>query len=176
MTEGYVELHTSSAFSFLEGASLPESLIERAVELEMPAIALLDRNGLYGSARFLYFWTNNSNVRAHMGAEISVMDLGLQGLIRPRENATPPISVSEPVRLPLLCASRSRAGYQNICQMITQFKMRETLKCEGSATFDDLEQFSSGLICLTGGDEGPLAAALNDGERRRCRNQSSSNG
>jgi hypothetical protein len=52
MTERYVELHTASAFSFLEGASQPESLVERAVALEMPAMALLDRNGVYGSARF----------------------------------------------------------------------------------------------------------------------------
>ena len=50
--------------------------------------------------------------------------------------------------------------------MITQFKMRETVKCEGAATFNDLEQFSDGLICLTGGDEGPLAAGLvNGGEK-----------
>ena len=48
----YVELHTTSAFSFLDGASQPESLIERAIELDMPAIALADRNGLYGAARF----------------------------------------------------------------------------------------------------------------------------
>jgi error-prone DNA polymerase len=52
MTDRYVELHAASAFSFLEGASQPESLVERAVDLEMPAMALLDRNGVYGSARF----------------------------------------------------------------------------------------------------------------------------
>jgi error-prone DNA polymerase len=52
MTERYIELHSSSAFSFLEGASQPEELIKRAVELEMTAMALLDRNGVYGSARF----------------------------------------------------------------------------------------------------------------------------
>ncbi len=157
MTEPYIELHASSAFSFLEAASLPESLIERAAELEMPAIALLDRNGFYGSARF-HTLGRKEKVRAHIGAEISVKDFG------PR--LTPPEWLphqypSEPARLPLLCASRT--GYQNLCQMITQFKMREASKCEGAATFDDLEQFSSGLICLTGGDEGPLAAALNNG-------------
>ena len=48
----YVELHAASAFSFLAGASQPEALIERACELGMPAIALADRNGLYGVARF----------------------------------------------------------------------------------------------------------------------------
>jgi error-prone DNA polymerase len=52
MTDRYVELHAASAFSFLEAASQPEKLVERAVELEMPAVALLDRNGVYGSARF----------------------------------------------------------------------------------------------------------------------------
>ena len=44
MTERYIELHAASTFSFLEGASQPEGLIEHAVELQMPAIALLDRN------------------------------------------------------------------------------------------------------------------------------------
>jgi error-prone DNA polymerase len=52
MTDDYVELHAASAFSFLEGASQPEDLIERAAELHLPAMALLDRNGVYGAARF----------------------------------------------------------------------------------------------------------------------------
>ena len=54
MTNGaeYMELHANSAFSFLSGASQPEAIIERAAELEMPAIALADRNGIYGMARF----------------------------------------------------------------------------------------------------------------------------
>ena len=51
MTEPYIELHAASAFSFLEGASSPESLIERAVKIEMPAMALLDRNGVYEIGR-----------------------------------------------------------------------------------------------------------------------------
>ena len=74
MTERYVELHAASAFSFLEGASQPETLIERAAELEMPAMALLDRNGVYGSARFIP--AQRKRVRAHVGAEIAVKDLG----------------------------------------------------------------------------------------------------
>ena len=160
MTDHYVELHASSAFSFLEAASLPESLIERAAELEMPAMALLDRNGFYGSARF-HTLGRKKNVRAYVGAEISINDFG------PR--LTPPEWLphqypSEPARLPLLCTSRT--GYQNLCQMITKFKMREPVKSEGAATFDDLQEFSDGLICLTGGDEGPLTASLlNGGEK-----------
>jgi error-prone DNA polymerase len=154
MTERYVELHAASAFSFLDAASLPEQLIERAVELEMPAMALLDRNGVYGSARF-HASAKRNGIRAHVGAEIAVSSYGTR--------ITPPPWVphqhkSEPPHLPLLCESRE--GYQNLCQLITQFKMRETIKKEGAATFHDLEQYASGLVCLTGGNEGPLAAAL----------------
>jgi error-prone DNA polymerase len=157
MTDGYVELHAASAFSFLEGASQPESLIEQAVALDMPAMALLDRNGVYGSARF-HTSAKRKGVRAHAGAEVSLSSFG------PR--FTPPVwlphqHAAEPVRLPLLCESRE--GYQNLCQLITQYKLREASKQEGSANFEDLEQYSSGLVCLTGGDEGPLAAALTRG-------------
>jgi error-prone DNA polymerase len=157
MTDRYIELHAASAFSFLQAASQPEDLIERAVALEMPAMALLDHNGVYGSARF-HTSAKRNEIRAHVGAEIAVSSLGLR--------LTPPAWLPHqhpdtPARLPLLC--ESRAGYQNLCQLITQFKMRETTKNDGAANFDDLQQYASGLVCLTGGDEGPLAAALING-------------
>ena len=107
----------------------------------------------------------------HVGAEIAVSSFG--------SRLTPPAWVPhqhkpEPPRLSLLCESRE--GYQNLCQLITQFKMRETTKKEGAATFHDLEQYASGLICLTGGDEGPLAAALDAWRRRsRTRNRRAAN-
>jgi error-prone DNA polymerase len=154
MTDRYVELHAASAFSFLEGASQPEELIKRAVELEMPAIALLDRNGVYGSARF-HTSAKRNDIQAHIGAEVAVSSFGSR-LAPP--TWLPQQHVAEPIRLPLLC--QSRIGYQNLCQLVTQFKMREKTKTEGAATIDDLRQYASGLICLTGGDEGPLAAAL----------------
>jgi error-prone DNA polymerase len=163
MISGYVELHAASAFSFLQGASQPEDLIGRAAALEMPAVALLDYNGVYGAARFHNSAKRNS-VRAHIGAEVAVSSFG------PR--AMPPVWLphqyeEEPVRLPLLCESRE--GYQNLCRLITQFKMRETTKNDGAATSEDLEQYAKGLICLTGGEEGPLAAALTrGGEEAGC--------
>src|SRR6202012_112409 len=154
MTEHYVELHANSAFSFLEGGSQPEALAERAFALGMAALALMDRNGFYGSARFHKTAAENG-IKAHVGAEVSVTGLG--------NRLAPPIwlphqHLAEPVRLPLLCETRE--GYQNLCQMITRFKMREATKQEGSAKLADIEDYSRGLVCLTGGDEGPLAAAL----------------
>ena len=154
MTERYIELHAASAFSFLEAGSQPEALTERAAELEMPAMAIADRNGVYGAARF-HTSGQRCGVRAHIGAEVAVESFG--------ERLKPPVwlphqCAPEPARLTVLCETRK--GYQNLCQLITQFKMRETTKQEGAANFGDLEQYASGLACLTGGDEGPLAAAL----------------
>ncbi len=154
MTERYVELHCASAFSFLEGASQPEGLIERGVELGMPAMALLDRNGVYGSARF-HTSAKRNGVHAHVGAEIAVSSFGER--LRPAA-WLPHQFPAEPARVSLLC--ESQVGYRNLCQMITRFKMRESVKCEGAATVGDLETYADGLVCLTGGDEGPLAAAL----------------
>jgi error-prone DNA polymerase len=153
----YVELHARSAFSFLEGASLPESLIRRAAELEIPAIALLDRNGVYGAPRF-YMEGKKQGVRTHIGAEIAVSDLGQR--LRPA-TYLPHQFPSEPARLPLLAASR--AGYGNLCRLVTRFKLRESTKAEGAALAEDIEEFGEGLVCLTGGGEGPLAAALAHG-------------
>ena len=157
MTERYVELHASSAFSFLGAASQPEDLIKRAAALEMAAVALLDRNGVYGAARF-HTSATRAGVKAHVGAEIAVSSFGyclLPPAWLPHQRAI------EPVRLPLLC--ESRLGYQNLCRLVTKFKMREREKCEGAATESDLQQFATGLVCLTGGDEGPLATALANG-------------
>ena len=66
----YVELHTRSAFSFLEGASIPEELASVGVERGMSAMAVLDRDGVYGAPRFYQAATKN-NLRAHIGAEIT---------------------------------------------------------------------------------------------------------
>ena len=150
----YVELHARSAFSFLEGASLPEMLMARCAELQMPAMALLDRNGVYGAPRF-HITAEKAGTRAHIGAEIAVRDAGER--LRPPE-WVPHLVPVEPVRFPVLV--ESVIGYQNLCRLITRYKLREGTKAEGAATLADIGEHAEGLICLTGGDEGPLAAAL----------------
>ncbi|HEY0784604.1 MAG TPA: PHP domain-containing protein, partial [Acidobacteriaceae bacterium] len=157
----YIELHAASSFSFLDGASNPERLIERASELELPSIAITDRNGVYGAARFhsraksITAAGKTAPVAAHVGAEVSVSGLGAR--LSPPAHL-PHAMADEPARLTLLCATRT--GYQNLCQLITLYKLRAPAKQEGAATLEDLAQYAEGLVCLTGGDEGPLAAAL----------------
>jgi error-prone DNA polymerase len=140
----YVELHSRSAFSFLEGASLPEELIGVGSKLGMPAMALLDRDGVYGSPRF-HLAAKKAEIEAHIGAEVTCAFSPLRSEFR----------------LPLLVASR--AGYQNLCRLITRMKLRVGRKEGGCAAAPDCIEYAGGLICLTGGEEGPLAAGLRQG-------------
>ena len=68
----YVELHARSAFSFLRGAATPEELIAVCSTLQMPAMALLDNDGVYGAARF-HLAAKKLDIKAHIGAEITVL-------------------------------------------------------------------------------------------------------
>ena len=153
----YIELHAASAFSFLEGASLPETLIDRACEIEMPAMALLDHNGVYGAARF-HMRGKNKKVKAHIGADISLAGFGSIEL--GNKQVSSQVNEANP-RLPLLCLSKE--GYGNLCQLISTYKLREPGKAEGAAAREDLEQYAQGMVCLTGGSDGPLAAAIHAG-------------
>jgi error-prone DNA polymerase len=119
----YVELHARSAFSFLEGASVPEELVARASELDLPALALLDRDNISGAVRF-HMAAKKAKLRAHIGAEITC---------------------SAGHRYPLL--AESRAGYQNLCRMITRMKMRAK-KGEEAAEPEEFAEFADGLVCL----------------------------
>src|SRR6267378_1394433 len=119
----YVELHASSAFSFLRGGSFPEQLAEVAAELEMPGVALLDRNGVYGAQRFSVA-AREHNVRPIIGAELSMEDFSI---------------------LPVLV--ENRAGYENLCELLTQTHLRsEKGKC--AVKWDELLQFANGLVAL----------------------------
>ncbi len=168
MTE-YIELHACSAFSFLRGAATPEELIAVCAELQMPAMALLDNDGVYGAARF-HLAGQKLNVKAHIGAEIAVSGFEVQSGSKSqvtRSNSRLQISNSKfqipqsVITLPLLV--RNRTGYQNLCRLITLMKLRVPKHAkpgECAVTPDELAEFAEGLICLTGGVDGPLAKTL----------------
>ncbi|HTA57083.1 MAG TPA: PHP domain-containing protein, partial [Candidatus Baltobacteraceae bacterium] len=168
----YIELHARSAFSFLEGASLPEELVAVCAQLGMPAMALLDTDGVYGAPRF-HLAAKKAKIKAHIGAEVSVnfFSSRRQGGTEKTNQQSTITNLRGEFRLPLLISSRS--GYQNLCRLITKMKLRAK-KGEGAVCADELQEHASGLICLTGGAEGPLAAALRQGgidEARRVVDQ-----
>src|SRR5947207_12153806 len=74
----YVELHAASAFSFLQGASLPEALVDRAAALDYPALALIDRDGVYGAPRF-HKAALAAGIRPIIGAELTIGAKGAGG-------------------------------------------------------------------------------------------------
>src|SRR6266576_1191485 len=162
----YVELHARSAFSFLEGASLPEDLIATCAHLNMPAMALLDRNGVYGAPRF-HMAAKKAGVKAHIGAEVSCEEFPISNFQFQIQNSLLPkignrkLEIGNSFRLPLLVSSRT--GYQNLCRLITKMKLRAPRKEEGAVREEELREHADGLICLTGGDDGLLAAALAHG-------------
>ncbi len=131
----YIEFHARSAFSFLRGASPPEALATTAATLELEAVAICDRMGLYGSPRFRTA-ALGQGVRDIVGAELRLEDDTV---------------------LPVLV--ENRVGYQNLCQLLTRAHLRAD-KGEGAVQWSELTEFSPGLVALTGGEEGPLVQSL----------------
>ncbi len=134
----YAELHACSAFSFLRGASFPDQLAARAAALGLPAIALLDRNGVYGAQRFSVA-CREQGIRAIIGSDLTMEDGTL---------------------LPVLV--ENRAGYKNLCSLLTQGHLRSE---KGTCLFAyaELKEFSEGLIALFS-----EAASLQTPDRTRC--------
>jgi error-prone DNA polymerase len=153
----YVELHAHSAYSFLDGASLPEEIAARAAELGYDAFALTDHDGVYGSLEFAHA-AKHFGVRPITGAEVTLAGTGT-GSTEPDQG----------MHVTLLC--ESQRGYANLCRILTHAhagtrvpgKERDLLPAE--TTIDVLEQHAEGLVGLSGcarhglGSADPNAAA-----------------
>lgn len=120
---GYVELHARSAFSFLRGASLPSALAARACEVGLSALAIVDRDGFYGSPR-AWIAAAAAGIRAIYGCELTLED----GAV-----------------LPILV--RDTNGYQNLCRLLTRSKLRAP-KGEGVIFWDELQEVAAGSHVL----------------------------
>jgi len=124
----YAELHARSAFSFLEGASLPEDLIHQCAHLGIPAMALIDTDNVSGAPRF-YMAAKKLDIRPHIGAEITAAAGGRYTLL-----------------------VENRTGYQNLCRLISSMKLRSE-KGTAAATEAEFRQYANGLICLADGSQ-----------------------
>src|SRR5688572_5146100 len=146
----YIELHTSSAFSFLRAASLPETLIDRAAMLGYPAVALLDRDGVSGAPRF-HKAALAAGIKPLIGAELTIA-----AKLEVRREKSEAKDFSLPTfhfSLPVLVSSQD--GWRNLCRLISRMKLRAP-KGEGALTIDDLDGRTTGLIAMPGR---PLLAA-----------------
>jgi error-prone DNA polymerase len=123
MSGDYVELRARSAFSFLDGASNPEDLAERAAELGHSALALADRDGLYGIPRF-HGAARKAGLRAIVGAELS-----------------------DVAGRPLQLLVESAQGYRNLARLLT-VAQGNAPKGEARVSWDELEAHAAGLVAL----------------------------
>src|SRR5919109_4149373 len=139
----YVELHCHSAYSFLDGASLPEELALRAAELGYPALALTDHDGVYGSLEFAYA-AKAVGVKPITGAEATLADGSHLTLLV----ETPP-------------------GYANLCRLLTAAHAHERLNPRLDPHL--LAEHNEGLVCLSGCARHGLAVIDPNGAARLAR-------
>ena len=170
----YIELHCASAFSFLRGASLPETLVERAAALGYTALALLDADGVYGAPRF-HKAAKQAGLKPIIGAELTIDKSHIPDTNTPiaihksqiansavaeGSGETSPASAGQSGRkrpdfsggghrwqLPVLVASQE--GYRNLCRLVTRMKMRAP-KGEGALMLEELDGSTGGLVALGG--------------------------
>jgi error-prone DNA polymerase len=129
----YIPLWCKSNFSFLEGASHPDELVDEACRLGLPAIALTDRNGVYGM------------VRAHVRAR----EVGIKLIIGSE------VTLNDGSTIVLL--AQDRGGYGNLCRLITKGRLRSE-KGASAVTWDEVCEHARGLLLLWGGEQSLIVA------------------
>src|ERR1043166_6402768 len=123
----YVPLWCKSNFSFLEGASHPDELVDEAQRLGLPALALTDRDGLYGVVR-AHIKSRETGLKLIIGSQISISDGSM-----------------------IILLVKDRAGYTNLCHLLTRGRLRSE-KGESAVTWEEVCSHATGLVALWGGD------------------------
>jgi error-prone DNA polymerase len=156
----YAELHCHSAFSLLDGASTPEALVRRAVELGIVALALTDHDDLGGIVRFSQM-ARDVGLEAIVGAELTVV-----------------ASEAEASLSHITLLARTAEGYANLSELVTRARMDEAPAASGKwapnrgrprVSWDDLAELGGGLLALTGCPQGELARRVRAGDGKGAR-------
>jgi DNA polymerase-3 subunit alpha len=142
----YVPLRNLSAYTLLEGAIAPKQLAARAKDLDFPAAALTDRNGLYAAMSFSEA-AAKAGVQPIIGVTIAVARPG-----RP-DNASIVLDW-------LVLLAQDETGYTNLCALVSQAHVERPETADAHVEFAALERFSDGLLCLTASGEGALARLI----------------
>ncbi len=150
VNEPYVPLRVLSSFSMLEGAMEPKTIAERAARLGFPAVALTDRNGLYGVMPFS---------DACMAKGVQPIIGAMLGIARPRD-----VGASVIIDWLILLA-KDEHGYSNLCKLVSAAHLARPVEQDPHIEFSALEGLSEGLIALTAGSEGALARLLADAQQ-----------
>ncbi len=154
----YAELHVASAFSFLDGASQPEDLVERAAGLGLGAVALVDRMGVYGAPRF-HKAAKEAGIRPLVGATVVFAEPNETKRSAKARSTRREASRRAAEGAELVLLVKNARGYRNLCRLLTA-AARNRPKGDARVTLPMLRAHAAGLHCLTGGSRGVLARAL----------------
>lgn len=144
--EPFVPLHVHSHFSILDGASKVGAIVDRAVEIGAPAIAITDAGVMYGAIE-LYKKAKEAGIKPIIGCELFVID------------GDPTDRVTKRPYYQIVALAKSYKGYQNLVKLVTKAQL-EGFYYKPRINFEQLESFSDDLIILTGGQQGVLAYSL----------------
>ena len=147
----YVNLHCHSHYSLLDGFGSPKRIIDRAKELDMPAVALTDHGNMYGAIEF-YQQAKEAGIKPIVGCEIYVAR-------RTRFDKTPQVDV-RPYHLTLL--AKDFTGYQNLMEIVTKANL-EGFYYKPRADYGLIKAHSEGLIALSGCLQGQLSRSILSG-------------
>jgi DNA polymerase-3 subunit alpha len=153
MTAPFVPLRVFSSFTMLEGAMEPKTIAERAAKLGFPAVALADRNGLYGAMPF----------------SDACFAKGVQPIVGTMLGVARPTEIGGEARIDwLVLLAKDEQGYGNLCKLVSSAHLDRPLEQEPHVEFSKLEGLSEGLLALTAGSEGALARLIADGQQLKA--------
>lgn len=144
----FVPLRVFSAYTMLEGAIEPKAIGEAAKKLGFPAIAICDRNGLYGVMPF-QDGAKSKGVQPVIGTLLGIRRPGSEGHF---------------IRDWLALYAQDECGYHNLCRLVSMAHLDRPEDFDAHVTFEQMAEFTGGLIALTAGGEGGLAKLLADGQ------------
>ena len=160
----FVHLRVHSAYSLLEGALLIERLVELATANKMPALAITDSNNLFGALEFSEK-VSSAGIQPIVGCTLALrLDRASATEIA---NSPLPDAAAEEMHGPdgdIALLAKDETGYRNLMWLSSQFYLAQGDLREPHITVEDLHGHSDGLIVLTGGPNGPIDRALQDGD------------
>lgn len=145
MSQNFVHLHLHSAYSLAEGAIKVKDLVKLCVAHNMPAVAITDTNNLFGAMEFALEASKNG-VQPILGCQANIGDDGHQ----------------------IVLIVQNEQGYKNLCKIVSAAYMHESSIHGVSASYEMIEQYSQGLICLSGGMKGAIAQNLFHGQKDKA--------
>ena len=151
----FVHLKTKTIYSLLEGAIFAKALADRCSKFRMPAVGITDRANLFGALEFSEVLSDNG-IQPIIGCQLPVAA---------KEVNLAKYGASD--QLSMLFLAKNEIGYRNLMELSSKFFLNEAYRLEG-ISIGEINRFSDGLICLSGGDESPINNLLRDNKSKEA--------